>query len=103
MTYVLKEHNMASTLILSHKKIKNGIIIELVVWEAIPAIPGCEHPFNYRFFCGREKTGKCLVRYDNERGKGDHRHWRGGEAPYPFSKPEALFADFEQDVREVLG
>jgi len=93
---------MASTLILSHKKIKDGIIIELVVWEVSPAIPGCEHPFKYRLFCGREKTGECLVRYDNERGKGDHRHWQGSEAPYAFSNLETLFADFEPDVMEVL-
>ena len=94
---------MASTLILSHKKIKDGIIIELVVWEVSPAIPGCEHPFKYRLFCGREKTGECLVRYDNEHGKGDHRYWRGGESPSVFINLEPLCADFEQDATEVLG
>lgn len=93
---------MAATLLVSLKKIKDGLIIELVVWEVTPAIPGCQHSFKYRLFCGHEITGECLVRYDNERGKGDHRHLRGVETGYNFSSLEKLFADFEQDVREVL-
>ncbi|WP_286351194.1 toxin-antitoxin system TumE family protein [Geobacter sulfurreducens] len=43
-----------------------------------------------------------MVRYDNERGKGDHRHVVDGEQPYVFTSLEKLFADFEGDVREVL-
>ena len=93
---------MASRLLLSLKKVKDGVIIELVVWEVSPAISGCRHPFKYRLFCGSEKTGECLVRYDNERGKGDHRHLGKQELPYVFSCLERLFEDFENDVREVL-
>lgn len=93
---------MASKLLLSLKKIKDGLIIELVVWEVAPVVPGCRHSFKYRLFCGDEKTGECLVRYDNERGKGDHRHLCGVETRYVFSSLEKLFADFEQDVREVF-
>ncbi|WP_366949727.1 DUF6516 family protein [Geobacter sp.] len=33
------------------------------------------------FYCGR-LDGTCLVRYDNERGKGDHKHLQGTEQPY---------------------
>ena len=92
---------MGARLLLSFKKVKDGIIIELVVWEVVPTVPGCGHPFKYRLFCGREQTGECLVRYDNERGKGDHRHLRGKEYPYRFVNLETLFADFERDVGEV--
>jgi hypothetical protein len=38
------------------------------------------------------------VRYDNERGKGDHRHVDGQEAPYAFTTVEQLLDDFERDV-----
>lgn len=38
------------------------------------------------------------MRYDNERGKGDHRHASGEESLYDFTTLEALLADFERDV-----
>jgi hypothetical protein len=38
-----------------------------------------------------------VVLYDNERGKGDHRHFAGREAPYRFISPERLVADFDAD------
>jgi hypothetical protein len=31
--------------------------------------------------------GVCVVRYDNEVGKGDHRHIDGKEGTYSFKKP----------------
>ncbi len=42
------------------------------------------------------------ARYDNERGKGDHRHAGDVEQSYTFTDLEKLFVDFEKDVREVL-
>lgn len=42
-----------------------------------------------------------LVLYDNERGKGDHKHIREVETPYMFTTPEALVADFLAAVRAV--
>ena len=41
--------------------------------------------------------------YDNERGRGDHRHLAGKEEPYSFSTPEQLIADFLADVRRLRG
>jgi hypothetical protein len=43
------------------------------------------------------------VGYDNERGKGNHRHFRGVEAPYKFNSVEQLMADFWADVRALRG
>ena len=40
------------------------------------------------------------MRYDNEAGKGDHRHVGDKEEPYSFSEPEALLEDFWRDVAE---
>ncbi|BBA68712.1 toxin-antitoxin system TumE family protein [Geobacter sulfurreducens] len=93
---------MGATLVLRNKKVREGLIIELVVWILDSPVDGCSHRFKYRLFCGVLETGSCLARYDNERGKGDHRHVVDGEQPYVFTSLEKLFADFEGDVREVL-
>ena len=93
---------MGATLVLRNKKVKQGLIIEMVVWALDAPIAGCSHPFKYRLFCGNLETGSCLVRYDNKRGKGDHRHVGDEEQSYLFTSLEALFADFERDVREAL-
>jgi hypothetical protein len=55
----------------------------------------------YSLFYGR--PGIREVSYDNERGKGDHRHFRGAETPYTFSSVEQLVVDFWSDVRAVRG
>ena len=39
-----------------------------------------------------------MLRYDNEAGKGDHRHVRHAEEPYDFTDPDALLADFWREV-----
>ena len=40
----------------------------------------------------------CVVRYDNEVGKGDHRHFNGKESAYIFKTPDKLIADFQRDI-----
>ena len=45
-------------------------------------------------------NGVCVVRYDNEIGKGDHRHIGGVETPYRFRSPDAMQADFWLDVAQ---
>ena len=44
-----------------------------------------------------------MVSYDNERGKGDHRHRGDLEEPYTFTTVEQLVADFLADVRKARG
>lgn len=41
------------------------------------------------------------VGYDNERGKGDHKHIGKVETPYKFTTGEQLVADFLADVEGV--
>jgi len=43
-------------------------------------------------------SGRCVLRYDNEAGKGDHRHAGEKQSPYVFSSPERLSADFQRDI-----
>lgn len=39
-----------------------------------------------------------MVGYDNERGKGDHKHLGGKELVYAFSDVQTLINDFLADV-----
>nr|WP_295388327.1 DUF6516 family protein [uncultured Thiodictyon sp.] len=42
--------------------------------------------------------GVCVVRFDNEAGKGDHRHLGPVEIPYAFTTLPELLADFWRQV-----
>ncbi len=70
---------------------------ELVIWEVSQHIPGCTHRYKYRL--AFVVAGACALRYDNEAGKGDHKHVRGKEVKYRFVSVERLVADFFEDVR----
>lgn len=69
---------------------------DLVVWRVPEAVRGSAHGFKYRLAYVVE--GECMVRYDNEVGKGDHRHFGGAEGVYRFNTPDRLMADFQADV-----
>jgi hypothetical protein len=43
-------------------------------------------------------NGECVLRYDNDVGKGDYRHFAGRQSSYVFTTPERLIADFERDI-----
>jgi hypothetical protein len=50
----------------------------------------------YSLFYGRD--GVRIVGYDNERGKGDHKHVGEVETHYKFENVEKMVADFLADV-----
>jgi len=90
---------MTAALLAQAKEVRDdGTIVEIVVWALDEPLPPCAHSYKYRLFFGR--PGECFVRYDNERGKGDHRHVGGKESIYGFTTLEALLADFEPDVTD---
>ena len=72
----------------------------MVVWSLSEPLPGSSHSYKYRLFYGKE-DGSCIVRYDNERGKGDHRHVSGREEEYPFTTLRKLIEDFEADTERT--
>jgi hypothetical protein len=91
-----------ATLVIHSKQTwPDGTLVQWVVWRLPAPVAGCGHPFKYRLYCGR--GGRCLVRYDNEAGKGDHRHLGEGETSYAFTTLAALLADFRADVRRLAG
>jgi hypothetical protein len=79
----------------------DGDIVEIRLWRTPEPVPPSEHRLKYSLFYGR--PGQRMVGYDNERGKGDHRHLRGVEEPYAFSSVERLLEDFRADVRRARG
>lgn len=70
--------------------------VEIVVWRVPASVKGSAHRFKYRLALIRR--GICVLRYDNEAGKGDHRHFGAQQKPYAFSDPDALLEDFWSDV-----
>src|SRR5512139_1672058 len=70
--------------------------VEVVIWQVPEPVPPSTHLFKYSLAYVVEQ--RCVLRYDNERGKGDHRHTETVEEPYAFSTPDQLMADFEADV-----
>ncbi len=88
-----------ANLIYREKRSHAGGIVEMVVWRVPQPVPPSEHPFKYRLVFVRD--GERLVGYDNERGKGDHRHLGELESPYVFVDEDQLLNDFWQDVMEV--
>jgi hypothetical protein len=69
---------------------------ELALWRVPEPVAGSTHDFKHRL--AYVVDGVCVVRYDNEVGKGDHRHFGEKESTYTFQTPEKLIADFERDI-----
>lgn len=69
---------------------------EIAVWRVPEPVPPSGHPFKYRL--AYVVGGECVLRYDNERGKGDHRHLGDLQKPYRFKDVPTLLADFMRDV-----
>lgn len=92
---------MKATLILRERReLQSGDVLEMVVWRVAQPVPPCGHDYKYRLVLIRQ--GQRLVGYDNERGKGDHRHLDGREESYVFQSPERLIEDFLADVQRRL-
>jgi hypothetical protein len=82
-----------ATLLLSYKASQGDLTLQMVVWQ-LPAEAG---GVKFRLYLGR--AGETLVRYDNEKGKGPHRHVGTDEAEeaYEFTSVEQLIEDFRAD------
>jgi hypothetical protein len=78
----------------------SGAIVQIKIWQLPQATKERPHGLKYSLFYGRR--GERVVGYDNEAGKGDHRHYRKREEPYRFTTYQNLLADFWQDVRKEI-
>lgn len=76
----------------------DGSGIEMVVWKVSEPLPPSTHGYKYRLVY--VKSGVRLVGFDNERGKGDHKHLADVELPYQFVDVEKLIEDFIAEVEK---
>lgn len=86
-----------------HSKLtmRDGAIVEMRIWRVPTAVKGSDHRLKYSLFYGM--PGDRIVAYDNESGKGDHRHLGSDETAYDFTTVEQLIEDFKADVRRARG
>ena len=80
--------------------LKPTVYAELVIWETPAPVVGSYHRIKYRL--ALVANGVCVVRYDNEAGKGDHAHIDGTERSYRFDNVDGLIADFMAEARKWL-
>ena len=86
----------ATQLLASRIIYSEEIFAELVVWQLPKPVAAATHRYKYRL--AYVVRGQCVLRYDNEVGKGDHRHLGERQSAYTFTTPEQLIADFQRDI-----
>jgi len=86
----------AVELVRTHIPYSESAFAELVLWRLAKPLAGSQHGYKYRL--AYVVHGECVLRYDNEVGKGDHRHFDGKESAYVFTAPDKLIADFQHDI-----
>ena len=72
---------------------------EIVVWKVDQPVPGSGHSYKYRL--AYVVNERCILRFDNESGKGDHLHIRDEEVNYKFKSIESLLVDFQDQIRRL--
>lgn len=80
----------------------DGSILQIVIWR-LPE-PTAERPHGYKYRLNYSMPdGQTVVRYDNEQGKGDHKHIQDVQHPYQFTNINQLLSDFNADVLDNGG
>jgi len=78
----------------------HGNIVEIRLWS-VPVEQ--ERPLGFKYSLAYIVEGQRVVGYDNERGKGDHKHIDGVEYDYLLVSLQRLKVDFHADVTEWKG
>ena len=88
---------MKAVLLLDERHVvAENAFVELVVWRVPRPVLSSSHLFKYRL--AFVVDGECVLRYDNEAGKGGHKHVGGQQSAYSFRGFERLLSDFWSDV-----
>jgi hypothetical protein len=83
-------------LLVSASLMKKDAFVELRIWRVPATVPGSVH--DYKYAPAYVVAGQCGLRHDNEAGKGDHRYIGAIETSYRLTTPDALLADFWDDI-----
>lgn len=92
---------MRARQVFRYTAMQDGVTVEMVIWALPQPSKERAHGLKYRLYCGR--GGNCIVRYDNETGKGDHRHYGDREETYRFESLHRLVEDFREDCTRLAG
>jgi hypothetical protein len=77
----------------------DGSLVEMVVWRVPRPVSPASHGFKYSL--AYVVGGKRVVGYDNERGKGGHKHVKGREGIFEFMSIDDLVARFVAAVEAI--
>jgi hypothetical protein len=71
---------------------------EIVIWQLETPLTGSTHSYKYRL--AYVVNGECVLRYDNEAGKGNHLHLNHQEMHYHFVSIEQLIDNFFAQIKQ---
>lgn len=93
-------NNMKAKLLLKRRLIlSESAFAEMVIWQLDAPLKGSVHDYKYRL--AYVVNGVCVIRYDNEAGKGNHLHMHEQELAYEFQSPEKLLKDFFARIKQM--
>jgi hypothetical protein len=83
-----------ATLLLDFRATQGELLVQIALWQLPRPTKDRPHGLKYRLYLGR---------YDNEAGKGDHRHVGADETQvaYEFSSLERLLNDFRVECEQL--
>lgn len=70
----------------------DGAMVRMIIWKVPQPVPPSEHPYEYSLVYLEQ--GQRVIGFDNEQGKGDHRHDGDVESPYAFADMQTLIQHF---------
>lgn len=74
-------------------------IVEMKIWK-VPKSKDFPDMVKYSFVFIHDR--ERLLGYDNERGKGHHKHYKGTEIKIKFNGPELLLLQFKEEVESLM-
>lgn len=99
-TVVVTIDNMKAKLLLRQRLILSEFAFaEIVIWELQASLDGSTHTYKYRL--AYVVNNLCVLRYDNEAGKGNHVHINEQELSYDFVSTEQLIDDFFAQIKRM--
>lgn len=98
--YVVIIYNMKAQLLLKQRLVlSESTFAEIVIWQLPAPLEGSVHDYKYRL--AYVVNGDCVLRYDNEVGKGNHLHINEQEIVYNFVSTEQLIDDFFAQIKRM--
>ncbi|HEX7324228.1 MAG TPA: DUF6516 family protein [Rhodanobacteraceae bacterium] len=78
----------AELLLRKREGLSETAFVDIAVWRIPGGVRGSTHDIKYRLALVSE--GVCVLRYDNEAGRGDHKHVGERQMPYRFTDLETM-------------